>query len=176
MSFESELLSTGFWQQQPQLAVPQETTSLRYGLAPQQPRMTFVPTVIQAPPQAKPGKKNNKAGVQAPSLPVPQYAGGEVFEQPTMYGRLRTGQYAQCSTNILGLCGPVDPQSGRQLPPVKCRPPDVVYNCYYEDSPKPRYSALSAAMSSEPFTTAMNVVYNQPNYADATDTFFASIV
>jgi hypothetical protein len=169
MSFESELLSAGFWEQQPQLAVPQAPTSLRYGLAPQPPRLTFVPAAPLAPQVKETKKRKREVIASAP-------AGGEVIQQPVLYGRLRTGQYAQCDTNILGLCAPVDPQSGRELKPVKCNPPSHIYHCYYEGSPVPRYSALSAAMSSEPFHSAMNTVYSQPNYADATQTFFASIV
>jgi hypothetical protein len=174
MSFESELLSTGFWQQQPQLAVPQQTTSMRYGLAPQPPRLTFVPATTYAPPvRSRKQKGKGKKGEAAVPMEQP---GGHVLKEPVLYGRLRTGQYAECSSNILGLCGPVDPQTGRELPPVKCNPPKFVYNCYYEGTPAPRYSALSAAMSSEPFQSAINTVYSQPNYADATQTFFASIV
>lgn len=170
MSFESELLSAGFWEQQPQLAVPQQPTSVRYGLAPQPPRLTFVPSMGVAPAA---GKKKGKKGAAA-GVPVP--TGGEVIKEPVLYGRLRTGQYAQCDTNILGLCAPVDPVSGREMAPVRCNPPNLVYHCYYEGSPAPRYSALSASMSSEPFQSAINTVYSQPNYADATQTFFASIV
>lgn len=110
---------------------------------------------------------------QAPRLALS--AGGQAVLQPEKVGRLRQGGYAKCGT-LEGLCGPVDPLSGKQLPYVPCQPPDLLYNCYYEGNPAPARSMQMATLSSEPFHNVMKTVYNQPNYGDAVQTFFAGNV
>lgn len=147
MSFDPEL-SQGFWQQGKHSRGATLSTAQRYGLYPQAPRLVATAT---------------------PS--------GAMVEQveAERVGRLRQGGYAKCGT-LEGLCGPVDPVSGRQLPWQPCNPPDHVYNCYYEGNPTPARATMMATLSSAPFQNVMKTVYNQPNYGDAVQTFFAGNV
>jgi hypothetical protein len=111
-----------------------------------------------------------------PSPPrVSLSATGQEVVEPEKVGRLRQGGYARCGT-LEGLCGPVDPVSGTQLPYVPCQPPDLLYNCYYKGNPTPARSLQMATLSSEPFHDVMKTVYSQPNYGDAVQTFFAGNV
>lgn len=148
MSSDHEVLSQGFWQQSLQANTPALPTAVQYGLAPHPPRLSAVMT---------PG------GVQ------------EVL-QPQKVGRLRQGGFASCGS-LKGLCGPVDPQSGRELAWQPCSPErGDAFNCYYEGNPAPVRATAMATLSSEPFGSVMKTVYNQPSYGDAAQTFFAGKV
>lgn len=112
----------------------------------------------------------------APAAPrMTVSASGQPVMVAEQVGRLRQGGYARCGT-LEGLCGPVDPVSGKQLPYVPCQPPDFLYNCYYEGNPTPARALQMATLSSEPFHDVMKTVYSQPNYGDAVQTFFAGNV
>lgn len=111
----------------------------------------------------------------APQPAMLQTVQGEQIVVPEKVGRLRQGGYAKCGS-LKGLCGPVDPQSGLQLPYQKCDPPNLLFNCYYDGNPAPARATAVAALSSAPFNKVMSTVYNQPNYGDAVQTFFAGNV
>lgn len=90
------------------------------------------------------------------------------------YGRLPQGGCARCFSSI---CGGVDPNTGRPLPDKPCGPSDV-FNCYYPsdlacNSNEPRRQQLTQKLSTAPFSFTMKTVFDQPNYADAAQTFFA---
>lgn len=102
-------------------------------------------------------------------------ASGEARVEKEKVGRLRQGGYAKCGT-LHGLCGPVDPVSGNDLPWVPCQAPNLIFNCYYEGNPTPARALQMASLSSEPFHNVMKTVYSQPNYGDAVQTFFAGNV
>lgn len=96
-------------------------------------------------------------------------------DQPVVrFGMLPQGTCVRCFNSV---CGGVNPNNGRPLPPRPCAPGEQL-NCYYPsesacNSNQPQRQMLSASLSTAPFQNVMKTVYNQPNYADALQTFFA---
>jgi hypothetical protein len=93
---------------------------------------------------------------------------------PVRFGMLPQGTCARCFDSI---CGGVNAQTGRPLPERACGPNDR-FNCYYPSEAacnqnQAQRQALAASLSTSPFRDVMQTVYNQPNYADAAETFFA---
>ena len=105
--------------------------------------------------------------------PVPRTLASSTSD-PVRFGMLPQGTCARCFNSI---CGGVDPQTGRPLPPRPCGPNDR-FNCYYSSEAmcnqnQPQRQTLAASLSTSPFRDVMQTVYNQPNYADAVETFYA---
>jgi hypothetical protein len=114
-------------------------------------------------------------GAQSQVQPLSTAVQYGLAPQTERVGRLRQGGYAACNS-LHGLCAPIDPLSGRELAQRPCEPPDDVFQCYYTTNPTPARALAMASLSSQPFSSVMQTVYNQPNYGDAVQTFFAGKV
>ena len=111
----------------------------------------------------------------APAAPARSGMGASAGSPDNVkFGMLSNGTCVRCFNSV---CGGVDRSTGRPLPDHPCSDNQVL-NCYYPSEAvctnnQPQRQKLSMALSAAPFRDTIAVTYNQPNYADAMDTFFA---
>lgn len=88
-------------------------------------------------------------------------------------------QNDQCVECLGNVCGGTNPKTGRPNPDVPCARPGQTY-CYYNTMDEcegglPK-ATKAAALSSEPFGQVVKTAFNQPNYYDALQTFYAGSI